>query len=675
MRKLAFVLGLFAALCAIPAAAQPSTLPANTVYGRLGIGSGPGQAIPFSILASNLFSRCLSMSQFGSVGDGVTDNTAAFNAAVAALPGTNGCIEFPAGKFRFNSAISYTLPNSLASIAIKGQGADNTILFWPNASGGLTINYTNALNTAHIWDLSLTTGQAGGGTGLAFTSTAHTQGISDIYRVTLRGDDGINVTDYWNIGVFSHYVSNLNVEGLAVFGQGATGAGTLHGLGMQIEGAPAVPDYAVQVNVAKSVFEFLGTGILYGSYLQGLTVDQSNFSLVGNGIQSNSSETGVLAGLAVTNSQFGLFNNSGVGILTLTTIINTQITNNFFDLNASGTNSVAIWLSSFNHFNIIGNSIGAVATTNGLDGILLGTATNGGSGVISGNDIFLFQTGINLGASATGVLVSGNTLEGNTTAIANAGTGNTIAGNPGFNPNIILAGVSGKTLTIDNSLELAGTDGTKMTFPAANDNVVGTAATQTLTNKTLTSPTIASISGNSSATGTLSTGTNGGTGGQLTLNGSTSGSGVIGVSSTGTPQYGGTATNDNAPAGNIGEYQTASASSISLTSGTTVNITSKSLTAGDWEITGVIIITPAGTTPLTGVIGLASLTTASLTPLEAGNFLQLNGTLGTGQGQTLPLPATRLSISATTTVFVNVNAAFTVSTATGGAILRARRVR
>jgi hypothetical protein len=55
MRKLAFVLGLFAALRAIPAAAQPSTLPANTVYGRLGIGAGPGQAIPFSILSANLF--------------------------------------------------------------------------------------------------------------------------------------------------------------------------------------------------------------------------------------------------------------------------------------------------------------------------------------------------------------------------------------------------------------------------------------------------------------------------------------------------------------------------------------------------------------------------------------------------------------------------------------------
>ncbi len=57
----------------------------------------------------------------------------------------------------------------------------------------------------------------------------------------------------------------------------------------------------------------------------------------------------------------------------------------------------------------------------------------------------------------------------------------------------------GKTLTIDNSLELAGTDSTKMTFPSATDTVVGEAATQTLTNKTLTTPVISSISN----TGTL----------------------------------------------------------------------------------------------------------------------------------------------------------------------------
>ena len=45
----------------------------------------------------------------------------------------------------------------------------------------------------------------------------------------------------------------------------------------------------------------------------------------------------------------------------------------------------------------------------------------------------------------------------------------------------------GKVLSVNSTLTLAGTDGTVFTFPAANDTVVGIAATQTLSNKTLSS--------------------------------------------------------------------------------------------------------------------------------------------------------------------------------------------
>ena len=63
----------------------------------------------------------------------------------------------------------------------------------------------------------------------------------------------------------------------------------------------------------------------------------------------------------------------------------------------------------------------------------------------------------------------------------------------------------GKTATVNNSLTLAGTDSTTMTFPSASDTVVGLTATQTLTNKTLTSPTVTSPSttGTDSGTETL----------------------------------------------------------------------------------------------------------------------------------------------------------------------------
>lgn len=50
----------------------------------------------------------------------------------------------------------------------------------------------------------------------------------------------------------------------------------------------------------------------------------------------------------------------------------------------------------------------------------------------------------------------------------------------------------GKTLKVDNTLEFAGTDSTKMTFPGTTDTVVTLTATQTLTNKTLTTAALGS---------------------------------------------------------------------------------------------------------------------------------------------------------------------------------------
>jgi hypothetical protein len=139
----------------------------------------------------------------------------------------------------------------------------------------------------------------------------------------------------------------------------------------------------------------------------------------------------------------------------------------------------------------------------------------------------------------------------------------------------------------------------------------------------------------------------------------------------------GTTAVNNANAGSVGEYITSGqVSGVSLTSGTLANITSISLTAGDWEVSGVIGCTPAGTTVLTALVGAISLTTASSTPVEAGNSITIQGTMGTGDSSyQVAMPHCRVSISATTTIFLNVQCNFSVSTCTGQGIIRARRVR
>lgn len=62
---------------------------------------------------------------------------------------------------------------------------------------------------------------------------------------------------------------------------------------------------------------------------------------------------------------------------------------------------------------------------------------------------------------------------------------------------------SGKVLKVSNSLTLAGTDGTTMTFPGASDTVVTLTATQTLSNKTQTNPIINGYTEGTQALGTV----------------------------------------------------------------------------------------------------------------------------------------------------------------------------
>lgn len=150
-----------------------------------------------------------------------------------------------------------------------------------------------------------------------------------------------------------------------------------------------------------------------------------------------------------------------------------------------------------------------------------------------------------------------------------------------------------------------------------------------------------------------------------------SASGLISPSST--VGIKGTATNDSAQAGSIGEYVSSVVGAAGLTTGTPTNLTSISLTAGDWDVTGSARFSPAGSTTVSTVS--VAVTTTSATLGGPGTTTTFAGSLTTGQPQIMNAPLLRLSLASTTTVFLVVNAGFAVSTLTSDGIIRARRVR
>ena len=157
----------------------------------------------------------------------------------------------------------------------------------------------------------------------------------------------------------------------------------------------------------------------------------------------------------------------------------------------------------------------------------------------------------------------------------------------------------------------------------------------------------------------------------LTVNGLITPSEIIGIKGTGT--------NNSAQAGSIGEFVSSAVSALTgFTSGTAKNITSISLTAGDWDITANIGFIPAATTSITSLAGSITTTSATFNDNSQFSFQDYYSAVVPGGSTTFykPLPTLRLSLAATTTVHLVGRATFSVAALFHGSCsIRARRVR
>ena len=126
---------------------------------------------------------------------------------------------------------------------------------------------------------------------------------------------------------------------------------------------------------------------------------------------------------------------------------------------------------------------------------------------------------------------------------------------------------------------------------------------------------------------------------------------------TGPTSIGGTTTNDNAASGVVGEYVSASVTSNTNTgaSATGFTATSISLTAGDWDVSGILQINSGGATFTSTDFYVGITTTAGGgAGLTSVNSAEITGTLPLTFGK-VPLipPVVRMSLASTTTVYLN----------------------
>ncbi len=94
---------------------------------------------------------------YGARGDGVSNDSAAIQAAINAASAVGGTVTVPAGTFAVNSTISLK-----SGVTVRGAGIDRTILFMPSKTSPTGLFVGNGVNDVSVVDLTLSSPTASG---------------------------------------------------------------------------------------------------------------------------------------------------------------------------------------------------------------------------------------------------------------------------------------------------------------------------------------------------------------------------------------------------------------------------------------------------------------------------------------------------------------------------------
>jgi len=120
----------------------------------------------------------------------------------------------------------------------------------------------------------------------------------------------------------------------------------------------------------------------------------------------------------------------------------------------------------------------------------------------------------------------------------------------------------------------------------------------------------------------------------------------------------------------------ASGSAVSLTSTTAANVTSITLTEGEWDVSGSIAFLPAASTSITALAGSSNETSATIGGAH-NSFVRASADVVPGAvAQVNPLSVHRVVVPAGTTqvMYLVARATFSVSTLSAYGIIQARRM-
>ncbi|MBN3812228.1 right-handed parallel beta-helix repeat-containing protein [Paraburkholderia sp. Ac-20347] len=427
---------------------------------------------------------CTNIMTYGGVANGQNDNSAAFDAAVAATKSTasfTGSISGTTltvtgvsyGTLRTGQVLTgngiassvwisalgtgtggvgtYTLNTSqtVASETISAGYTDNACIYFPPGtylfSAGL--NYTLPSSVASITIKGAGAGVSnlywpgGGGLEIQYQSANNSAHLADlsIYTGASNYGNGLYLVQNSTIANPAN-TAQSDIINVTVSGKPDTGAYWQKGI--SLIGVSNVNLFGVNVVGGGTT----GTGLyLYTtSSVPGVVynVTSSTFNYLQYGLYygpyvqgvsvSQCNFTGGLYGIYAPSGNTGTdqlyvagtqFNVSGAAIYELTQVSNSDIVGNLFIVQ---NNSQGINLAQSGYYAIVGNSFNPNGGTN-ANAIVINNSIS--PGIITGNNIFgMGATGITLQSGSQYVNVQSNVYSGNGTNVVNSGTNNTVGG-------------------------------------------------------------------------------------------------------------------------------------------------------------------------------------------------------------------------------------------------------
>ena len=339
---------------------------------------------------------------YNAKGDGVTDDTAAIQAAVDAMAGTGGTVNVPTGTYMINAVYSSSRGIVLKSSMTFSMAAGAILKAKPNASNNYAIVEIDGAHDVNVLGGTLlgersahlgTTGEQGHG----LTITGNAKNINVI---------GVSDNECWGDGFHVSFCSTVSFCGISADHNRRQGMSITSGDG---------------ITVRDSTFSNT-TGTLPED---GLDIEPNKGETVNNVLITGCSFIG--------NAGFGLESGVPISITGLAFVTNVVIDSNTCTGNGVNTKSTSP-RAGIEASNSVGQKIQNNTCKNNIGyGILVRTAAN--YFFITGNTVSNNQDGIVqdtcTGNTITGNLVTNNTGHGMYSPACTGGTmsGNTVQGN------------------------------------------------------------------------------------------------------------------------------------------------------------------------------------------------------------------------------------------------------